>query len=488
MKKEAIAYFLLLACLFLANQAFSQRQAWSYLLDDKANTRCIDVDETSYKDFIVTGFSSETGSDKLFTLLLKISNEGTLSDTKRFSSDSSSILPVSTYVAEKDYISLIFLSYETITRSKASLIRIVLDADFEMIERNVVVLPAELTLGGFFQSSRLSDSSYLVYFNITEQSSKLETPLVCHLDKHFNLLKSNIPSPGQWGSYVDMRQLNDTTFWALRMMSTRYIKLDTSFSVAGQTSIPYFSPANMSCKWVNDSTFYVLGSNSFPLPSNNIGILKQYHPYDTTGHLFLRWHHTDTIDFPSVYRGIDFKNSDTLFAGGTHNLSLYNPYYANQPSWLVVLQTDSLLNLRWERFYGGDAYYVMSNLIATQDGGCLIGGWRFNYQNSTEDQTDVFLLKLNNEGLLTGQAEMPEFQMREAIVYPNPGSQLHIRLAMQHPKAQLQLFDQAGRLVLQQQLHQTESTVETRHLPAGVYLYHLTAPTGLNESGKWVKE
>jgi hypothetical protein len=153
-----------------------------------------------------------------------------------------------------------------------------------------------------------------------------------------------------------------------------------------------------------------------------------------------------------------------------------------------VLQTDSLLNLRWERFYGGDAYYVMSNLIATQDGGCLIGGWRFDYQNSTEDQTDIFLLKLNSEGLLTGHAEMPEFQMREAIVYPNPGNQLHIRLAMQHPKAQLQLFDQAGRLILQQQLHKTESTVETAHLPSGVYLYQLRASTGLNESGKWVKE
>ncbi len=488
MKKETFFIFLLIACLFAHNHAIPQRQAWSYLLDDKANTKCIDLDETATNDYVVNAIATKSGSVKLFTLLLKINNEGMLIDTIQFISENLNISPVSTYIDSENLLSLICLEYDTATHAKLSLTRTVLDANFEVVERNTVSLSSELVVGSFSQSSRLSDSSYLVYFNITEQSSKLETPLVCHLDKHFNLLKSNIPSPGQWGSYVDMRQLNDTAFWALRMMSTRYIKLDTSFSDIGQASIPYFSPANMSCKWVNDSTFYVLGSNSFPLPSNNIGILKQYHPYDTTGHLFLRWHHTDTIDFPSIYRGIDFKNSDTLLAGGTHNLSLYNPYYAHQPSWLVVLQTDSLLNLRWERFYGGDAYYVMSNLIATQDGGCLIGGWRFDYQNSTEDQTDIFLLKLNSEGLLTGHAEMPEFQMREAIVYPNPGRQLHIRLAMQHPKAQLQLFDQAGRLILKQQLHQTESTVVTAHLPSGVYLYHLSAPTGLNESGKWVKE
>ena len=488
MKKETFFICLLIACLFAHNHAIPQRQAWSYLLDDKANTKCIDLDETATNDYVVNAIATKSGSVKLFTLLLKINNEGMLIDTIQFISENLNISPVSTYIDSENLLSLICLEYDTATHAKLSLTRTVLDANFEVVERNTVSLSSELVVGSFSQSSRLSDSSYLVYFNITEQSSKLETPLVCHLDKHFNLLKSNIPSPGQWGSYVDMRQLNDTAFWALRMMSTRYIKLDTSFSDIGQASIPYFSPANMSCKWVNDSTFYVLGSNSFPLPSNNIGILKQYHPYDTTGHLFLRWHHTDTIDFPSIYRGIDFKNSDTLLAGGTHNLSLYNPYYAHQPSWLVVLQTDSLLNLRWERFYGGDAYYVMSNLIATQDGGCLIGGWRFDYQNSTEDQTDIFLLKLNSEGLLTGHAEMPEFQMREAIVYPNPGRQLHIRLAMQHPKAQLQLFDQAGRLILKQQLHQTESTVVTAHLPSGVYLYHLSAPTGLNESGKWVKE
>ena len=126
---------------------------------------------------------------------------------------------------------------------------------------------------------------------------------------HFNFLKYNIPAPNQWGTYLDMRQLNDSTFWVLQMMSPKYLKLDASFNIIGQSPIPRYFSTNSSCKWVNDSTYYLLGKNNYPLPEHNIAIVKQFHPVDTTGHLFWRWHHTDTIDFPSVYKGIDFKHS-----------------------------------------------------------------------------------------------------------------------------------------------------------------------------------
>lgn len=168
-------------------------------------------------------------------------------------------------------------------------------------------------------------------------------------------------------------------------------------------------------------------------------------------------------------------------------MSMNNPYFGYQPSWFVVFQTDSHLNFRWERFYGGDGYYLMTNLKATKDGGCLIGGTRFQYEGAIANKRDIFLLKLNSEGLINSVIEIPDFQVREAIIYPNPGNTLQIRLAIQHPQAQLRLFDSSGHLVLQQQLHQYESIIETSHLPAGVYLYQLTAPSGLREGGKWVK-
>ncbi len=489
MKKEILITILLTTFLFIGKEVFSQRQAWSFILDDKANTKCIDLDETTINDHIITAAAFNSGSGKQFAVLLKINHEGVLNDTVHITSQQTSISPVSTYVDSNNSLTFIGLSYDTILHNNAALIRIVFDSKLEITERKVAVLPIDLVIGGFFQSTLLSDSSVLVYATVISSTSKLETTLVCHLDKYFNFLKYNIPAPNQWGTYLDMRQLNDSTFWVLQMMSPKYLKLDASFNIIGQSPIPRYFSTNSSCKWVNDSTFYLLGKNNYPLPEHNIAIVKQFHPFDTTGHLFWRWHHTDTIDFPSVYKGIDFKHPDTIFAGGTHNLDRYNPHYAHHPSWLVVLQTDSMLNLRWERFYGGDAYYVMSNLIATNDGGCLVGGWRFDYQNSTENQTDIILLKLNSEGLLTGINNPTTIQLREAIVYPNPGSsQLKVRLAIQHPQALFQLFDQGGRLVMQQQLTTTESELETNHLTAGIYVYRITSSTGLNENGKWVKQ
>lgn len=130
----------------------------------------------------------------------------------------------------------------------------------------------------------------------------------------------------------------------------------------------------------------------------------------------------------------------------------------------------------------------MGKVLATKDGGCLIGGWRFDYRNNTNQQTDVILLKLNHEGLITGMEKPSEIQIRESLVYPNPGGDLmHIRIAVQHAVARLMLFDANGRLILEQALQGTEHTINTSMLQNGTCLYKLTSPTGLNESGKWIK-
>jgi len=252
--------------------------------------------------------------------------------------------------------------------------------------------------------------------------------------------------------------------------------------------VPESITANFGVKWDSDISFYLMG-DYLPDNDHNIGFLRQPHYFDTTGYLFNSWGRADTVDFPAFTNGIDFRNKDSIFIGGTHNMPYaLDPGQQPVPTWFVVLQTDSLLNVRWERFYGGDANYLMTNLIATRDGGCLEAGTRYDYMNNPEQQTDIIVLKLNSEGLLVGDHELPETRMSEAIVYPNPGTDaLQIRLAVQHPTALLELFDANGRLVLSQQLHQKESRIAVNQLPSGTYIYKLSADTGLLESGKWVK-
>ncbi|MBW6491631.1 MAG: T9SS type A sorting domain-containing protein [Lentimicrobium sp.] len=468
--------------------AFGQQNSWNLVIADISNNaKLVDIKENSIGEIYAAAYAQQTNGNKFFSLVYKIDTTGKITDSLRISSDEKSVVVASLHLIDVEYFILTGSFFDMDTRLNVGFFKTVYNSDFDVISYHTYDIQPELGMNFCF-TKQLNNGDLMFYGSIINYNRF--TPMVYLFDSTLNLLKWNLPDPENYSTYVDVRQLNDTSYWALKIGPWEYEKLDTTFSRQGKYPIPGGAMiGNMSCKWTNDSTFYLLGKSMDPSPLHNLAVVKQFHPFDTTGHLFWRWNPTDTVDYPSAWKGIDLKHPDTLFAGGTHNLSVYNPYYAHQPSWFVVLQLDSLLNLRWERFYGGDYYYVMSNLIATQDGGCLIGGWRFDYHNSIYDQTDLVLFKLNNEGLITGLQKPNAVQVREAIIFPNPvRDQMHIRLALQHPEALLILYDQNGKRVLEQQLINTESTVKITHLSPGLYLYTLTSKTGLNESGKFIKQ
>jgi hypothetical protein len=300
-------------------------------------------------------------------------------------------------------------------------------------------------------------------------------------DSNFNIIKQKFLTDFP-KAYSHLKKIDENIYWALNLYTNKYEIFDSAFNIVGEQRVPESTTANFGVKWDSDTSFYLMGDH---MPGNyhNLGY------FDTTGYLFNSWGEADTLDFPAFTNGIDFHNKDSIFIGGTHNMPYaLDPGQQPVPTWFVILQTDSLLNVRWERFYGGNANYLMTNLIATRDGGCLIAGTRYDYMNDPVPQTDIIVLKLNSEGLLVGNNEQPETRMHEAIVFPNPGTEaLQVRLAVQHPTALLELFDTNGRLVFSQQLHQKENRIAVGHLPAGTYIYNLSADTGLRESGRWVK-
>ena len=283
-----------------------------------------------------------------------------------------------------------------------------------------------------------------------------------------------------------IKQLNDSTIWACEsnVYGENINLMDTLFNHLDFMKIPDRISDNFGIKWVNDKSFYLLGEWSGDSPEDDVGIIRMFDPIDTTGHLFTSWGTVDTFDFPAVTNGLDFRNIDSIFAGGTTNLSLGNWGY----SYFFLTQYDSMLNLRWERFYGGDGYYQLYKVVATDDGGCIMAGTR-NEGNYTWLERDPVIIKVNNEGYIISTPETPVLQAREAIVYPNPGNDiLNIRLARQHPKARFFIFDAAGRSVLSQQLDGPINQIDTRSLPAGSYFYKITSSKGLNESGVWIRK
>lgn len=195
----------------------------------------------------------------------------------------------------------------------------------------------------------------------------------------------------------------------------------------------------------------------------------------------------DTITYPGFYSNFDFVYENEIYYVGTKNIPF--GYFIPVDTWFFINKLNSNLELQWQKFYGGDANYMVWNMIATQDGGCLMAGTRYDYVTQINDR-DLYILKVDENGLVTGTGEeLPNITVQDAIVYPNPGSsQLNIQSGPQINGALFELFDLRGNLVLSTTLDERLETINTSELSPGTYAYRITFKNIIAGEGKWVKQ
>lgn len=157
-------------------------------------------------------------------------------------------------------------------------------------------------------------------------------------------------------------------------------------------------------------------------------------------------------------------------------------------SWFFLNKLDSNLEVQWQKFYGGDANYMLWNLIATQDGGCLMAGTRYDYITQT-NLRDIIIIKVDSSGLVTGIGEEPVgITAHDAVVYPNPGDDnLKVRSGPQITGAVFEMHDMSGKPVAVAVLTGSITEINTRGLPSGTYTYRIVYNNRKVESGKWMK-
>ncbi len=474
----------------LSTNLLAQQNTWQYMLSTVNEERSISIAEGDDGMIYVGGYTEQTSqSNDYQALVFKLDPNGMFIDSIHYNFYNNSTL-ISDFI-EYNYNQFILLSTfhePTANGNNGGFLVSLMDTNLNLTETKVFYADTNYRILGVY-GDKSSDGHLFLSLAMNLTGAIFHSYLI-EMDESFNILKQRLLTDNA-SAYQKLRKISDTLYWSINVLNNKYEIFDSELIKVNEQRIPERFTSIISVKWDSDSSFYVLGDHieSESGHSHNLGFLKQFHPIDTSGYLFNHWRLSDTVDVPAFFNGIDYKNKDSIFMGGIRNLPIVvDPYHFPQTTWFVILQTDSLLNMRWERFYGGDANYMMTNLIATRDGGCLVAGTRYDYMNNPEPQTDIIVLKLNSEGLLVGNNELPETRMHEAIVYPNPGTDaLQIRLAVQHPTALLELFDANGRLILSQQLHQMESRIAVEHLPKGTYIYRLSADTGLLENGKWVK-
>jgi hypothetical protein len=207
-------------------------------------------------------------------------------------------------------------------------------------------------------------------------------------------------------------ELTSRLFCFINVIDTNFDHLYTHFLP------PSFVETPFSAKSVNDS-IYLLSGKIYLISDEdwNIGI-HRVNNYDSilSSNYFGK---TDTVDWTGLYNSFDFISPNNIFFAGTTN-SFWYPFQ-NDPSWIMLNILDSALNLKSQHFNGGDAYYLVNAVLATEDSGCVMACSRYDWLTQ-DNEFDVYILKVNKDGLLVSIPENNINQVNSCSVYPNPAS------------------------------------------------------------------
>ncbi|MDI1353575.1 MAG: T9SS type A sorting domain-containing protein [bacterium] len=184
----------------------------------------------------------------------------------------------------------------------------------------------------------------------------------------------------------------------------------------------------------------------------------------------------------------------TVSAIGFTNSPSYQPpffpYYFQQRSKLLVNKTDTMGNIIWSKYFGGEMNYFGRTIAFTSDGGCIIAGTR--YDSTTMFLPHIsqnFLLKLDAEGNYTSVGIIENGKMKENSVkcYPNPSNQVIYFDIPFESEIEINLYNNLGELVLKKTEYNNMSEIDISQLTQALYNYKIH--TKLNfYSGKFLKE
>ena len=165
---------------------------------------------------------------------------------------------------------------------------------------------------------------------------------------------------------------------------------------------------------------------------------------------------------------------------------IYELFFSTYDSWFHLIKINPDLTPVWEYWYGGDAYYFMYSILATNDGGCLMVGNRYDFETQNQER-DIYIAKVNSDGLIVWTQEIP-FNKQPTTVYPNPGTNL-LNIKTQNHELLFELVNINGQVVIKKTLNKNQITISTESLNPGMYFYRLLDRKNKNaETGKWIKK
>lgn len=191
--------------------------------------------------------------------------------------------------------------------------------------------------------------------------------------------------------------------------------------------------------------------------------------------------HPNRLAFP--FNVFDINDKGILYTGA------YDTPFLNQSNGFFIIQLDTSLHKNWEIYFGSkDQYrYAVSGILATQDGGALIYGRR--YEDLGNKVFNAYLVKVNSEGNITETNNIDASQLITIKTYPNPSNgPLSLDIKGITGKADIRIFDMSGNNVyVHHGITDGATTLDLSDLVSGTYIYKVYQKNKVLCTGQWVR-
>ncbi len=267
--------------------------------------------------------------------------------------------------------------------------------------------------------------------------------------------------------------------------SGEMLKFKPNFTLDTAINLPLFSTINYSSSWIDENRM-IISEQFLHYPSNPQDNDVGLHIMDTNGVYLstLYMGEEDIVDYPAWVKGIDTVKEGIFYVGGTNRQSF--SFYPVTDSYIMLGIVDTSLNMLWYQKFGGDAYYQLYSIEATNDGGCIMAGCRYDYQTQDEEK-DIFIKKVYPPDSIFSKVPARNQHENEVELFPNPGGDIITITSKCYNIKKFELYNMNGIKVIDLRTLGNKKKILTNGLPTGLYLYRIIDEKNNQLKGKWIK-
>ena len=455
--------------IFIFSQTFiySQIDFQTQIGEENMDANLFSVFQDNNNNYIICGgLKINSQTDTIGSYLIKLSDMGEILQKKiTFIKDSFLIAQSFIQLENDNYLFLFQQTPAPLYEKNNYIILLEMDENFNTITNKKIKFPIDSMYIQNIHMKKANNNEIICYGNCYKEDKSFVTFLYKMSQTGDSLLFVTMPEYG----LVDLELNNNKIYYLgpdqannISVLNYSDFSVDTIINIYN-TIGHAFMGGNNNIEFLSDSSFVISGKFPDYNPTISQNIL------DTNFNVL---YNNDTIGSDGYilqYNALSINSNKEIFTAVHYGIT---PYFS-------VFKVNNELNIISEILYEADYNAFWLYLLSTNDGGCMIVGDSGNSIIAVKIDPNYTYINDKNTNKKT----------HEVILYPNPGSiELNMRKAVQLKNCMFLLYDNTGKLIVQQKLTQDITTLNTAHLQSGVYLYNVVSENKIVETGKWVRE